>query len=152
MTVGVGEVTRVAAVESLGGSAGDRTTAVAGGRHHPVDLVAAADVLRECDAGEPACAVGRHPRVGGELVPAPEHHGHAAGLQEDGLLALLAAPAEALVEGLRPGDVVDAERDQADALVHAPDATRLAAVPLCLLSGGAAGGNSRTSGSRSAAC
>ena len=55
-----------------------------------------------------------------QLLPAPERDDHAAGLEEDDVVGgLLPAPAERLVESLRTREVGDAERDEAEALLHA---------------------------------
>ena len=123
MAVRVAEAAGVAAVEGLPG--GLRDLGPRGGRvgQQCVDLGPRPEVVRQDDAIEAARAAIGHAAVLGELGPPPQDHGHAPGLEEDGLLALLAAPAQAFVE--RPGaaDVGDAERDQADALFHASNLT-----------------------------
>ena len=52
------------------------------------------------------------PAVAREVLATPEDEGEAAGLEEDGLLDLLAPPAEPLVEPPRPAQVGDAERHE----------------------------------------
>ncbi len=81
--------------------------------------------MRERDTAEPACPPTGTPlgvlgdtAVTGQLVASPEHQNGAASLEEDGLLELLALPAQPLVE--RPGTphVPDTQCDQTDPLLH----------------------------------
>src|SRR5262249_12387982 len=74
--------------------------------------------LRQRHPAEAAGVRILHAGVRGQLATSPEHQRQTAGLEEDGLLDLLAAPAEPLVEGPRPGHVGDAEGDEADPLLH----------------------------------
>ncbi|MGW4676936.1 hypothetical protein ACWEOS_00555 [Micromonospora taraxaci] len=89
-----------------------------------VDLFAGSDVLGEGHPAETVRAWISDACVVGEFVAAPEDDRQAAGLDEDRLLDLLAPPAELLLE--RPGarQVADAEGDQADPLLHAPNLVR----------------------------
>src|SRR5207244_5085614 len=60
-----------------------------------VDLGPRPEIVRQDDAVEAARAAIGHAAVLGELGAPPQDHGHGPGLEEDGLLHLLAAPAEA---------------------------------------------------------
>ena len=118
VAVRVAETAGVAAVEGFPGRLrylGPRAGRVG---QHRVGLGSRPDVVRQDDAVEVARAAIGHAAVIGQLGPPPQDQGHAPGLEEDGLLGFLAVPAEALVEGPGPADVGDAERDQADALLH----------------------------------
>src|SRR6185312_4216824 len=84
-----------------------------------VDLGPRPEIVRQDDAVEAAGAAIGHAAVLGELGSPPQDHGHGPGLEEDGLLHLLAVPAQAFVERPGPADVGDAERNNADALLHA---------------------------------
>ena len=95
-----------------------------GGGDDLVDLGLGADVVGEDDAAELAAAVVGDAGVGGQLVPPPQDDRDAAGIEEDRLLGLLAGPAQLLVEGASPGQVGDAQCDEADSLLHRRSSVR----------------------------
>src|SRR6266540_1708734 len=124
MAVGVGERARVAAPEGLAHLAGDARSRAARLLHHPVDLGRRADVVRKGDTAESAPVLDT--AVGRELLPAPERENHPARLKEDDVVlgTRIRVPAEPLVEPPRPREIVNAERDQADPLLHPPKLRR----------------------------
>ena len=71
-----------------------------------------------------------------ELIAAPERHDHPSRLEEDDVVVRLGAgrPAERLVEGARPGEIADAERDEAEALLHVRRAYAVRAARLATIS------------------
>ena len=76
------------------------------------------DVVGERDAAPAAAVVDA--AVARELLARPERDDHAAGLEEDDVVLGRGtrAPAERLVERPRAREIGDAERDEADALLH----------------------------------
>src|SRR5207253_9465687 len=118
MTVRVDEDAGIAAPEGLAAFAGDPRAGGPSFPEHRVDLLGRARVVRRRDAA-PAAAV-LDAAVGRELVPAPEGEHAAAGLEEhDAHFRVgVAVPAERLVEGAGATEIGDAERDQADPLLH----------------------------------
>src|SRR5262249_21869566 len=118
VAVRVDEDPRVAAPEGLAGLAADGRTGLAGLLDHLVDLVGGPSVVGERDSA-PAAAV-RDGAVLGQLCSIPEPDDHAAGLEEDDVVALLRAclPAESLVELAGACEVRDTERDESEPLFH----------------------------------
>ena len=131
MALGIDEDRRIAAPERLAGLARDLRAGRAGLLDHLVDLGGRAGVVGERDPA-PAAAVGDSAVVG-EPLTVPERDDHAAGLEERDVVAGGGSgrPAEGLVERPRPVEVADAERDEAEALVHS-DLLALAARALVL--------------------
>src|SRR5581483_1814029 len=124
--VGVEEDAGVPAPERRAGGAGDRRAGRLRLAEHGVDLLLRARVVREGDA-TPAAGV-PDGAVLGERGAAPEGEDGAARLEEDDVRAGLAAatPAERLVEAARPLEIADAERDEADPLLHSRDGSSAA--------------------------
>ena len=121
--VRVDEHAGVAAPERRASGPGDRRAGAPGLREHGVDLLRRADVVGERDAA-PAAAV-LDAAVLGELAPAPQREHTAADLEERDVVPVVrGAPAERLVEGPRARHVRDAERDEAQALLHRGMMTR----------------------------
>src|SRR6185369_5632184 len=118
MAVGVDEDAGVAAVEGVGGLTPDGGAGRARLFDHLVHLVVGAGVVGEGDPA-PAAVVGDRAVVG-ELVAAPQRNDHPARPEEDHVVIGFGAggPAESLVEGARPGQIRDPERDQAYTLLH----------------------------------
>ena len=85
---------------------------------HRVDLLRRARVVRERDPAPAAVVLDAG--VLRELLAAPERDDHPAGLEEDDVVVRrgVRRPAERLVERAGPGEVANAERDQADSLLH----------------------------------
>jgi len=96
-----------------GGAIGD------GALDECIDLGFAADVMGDGEAAETGAAI-RHAAIRGQLVEGVEGKGDAAALEHgDGVEGPgLARPAHRLPKGDGAGQVVGAERDDADALVH----------------------------------
>jgi len=120
VTVGIDENAGVAAVERRLRPARDRRTETLSRRDELVDFVVRADVVRERDAVEATSAALLKTTVGRELLATPQDDRDTARLEEDRLLHFLAFPAETFIEDARAFEVVDAERDEAYALVHCP--------------------------------
>jgi hypothetical protein len=119
VAVGIEEDARVAAPERLRPPARDRRARRIGLGDDRVHLLRGADVVRERD---PAPAAGvLDAAVLGETGPVPERDDHAAGLEEDDVVVRLGSgrPAERFVERARALEIGHAQRDQADALLHA---------------------------------
>lgn len=124
MAVGIGEAGGVAAVEGVA-----RWSRHRGARAFCVcddlpDLVLGAHVVGEYDTVEGPNVGVRHAAVLRQLLPAPEHEHRGAGLEEDGLLDLLALPAQLLVERTGATQVIDTQGDQADSLLHRSNVLR----------------------------
>ena len=124
--VRVGEGTGVEPDGVDGGGLGDGSAGRLHGDEQLVYLGTRTDVVGKGDAAEPAAVrairrrrSGRQTAVRRQEVAVPQDEGKAAGLEEDGLLYLLSAPAQCLVEAPGTGEVADAEGDEGDALVHA---------------------------------
>src|SRR4051794_37385320 len=136
--VGVEEEPRVAAPERRCALAADPPPGGARLLDHGVDLGRRADVVGERHAA-PAAAVLDH-AVLGKSGAVPERDHQSAGLEEHDVVGRrgAAGPAEALVERPRAGEVADAERYEADALVDAgilswgPKSIRSAAYRACM--------------------
>ncbi len=118
MPVRVDEDPGIAAPEGLRAAAPDRRPCRLGFGQNGIYFGRRANVVRERDT-TPAASIG-HGGVLGELLPAPERDDHAPGLEEDDVVLRLRSgrPAERLVERARPREIGDAERDEADALLH----------------------------------
>src|ERR687891_2264714 len=113
MSIGVEEDARVAAPERLGAAPADRRARRLGLREYSIDLGGRADVVGERD---PAPAAGiLDGRVLREAAAVPERDDRPSRPEEDDVVLRggAARPAEGLVEAARPGEVADAEGDQA---------------------------------------
>src|SRR4051812_31863287 len=125
MAVGVDEDPRVPTPEGLGRFAADGSAGGPGLFNQLVHLLAGPRAVGEGRA-TPAAAVGDG-TVLCELGAIPEGEDHAARLEEGHVVVGCGTrlPAECLVELLRPVEVGDSERDQADALFHCGSFPRL---------------------------
>src|SRR5919108_1412365 len=123
VAVGVDEDSRVAAPKRRGAGAGDGRARLTSFGEHGVDFRGRADVVRQ-RYPSPAPPI-LDAAVTLELPAAQERNYESARLEEGDVIRLVVdapieAPAERLIEGLGPRHVADAERDQAQSLLHQP--------------------------------
>jgi len=126
VAVGVAEIAGIAAVEGVGGGLDDGGAGGFGLGHHPVDRVAAGDIVAEREAGGAARGDGE-PGVMGEVGLFPEREPEPAGKVEKGHSAMLELGADdapgrksqpVAVEGERGLEVVDGKRQHGKAGLH----------------------------------